>query len=63
MCPVPESSLSQGLREVHEMVTSGHSPAQCAVVFRSLANEYPHTPWLREWAGRWEALGSSWLAK
>lgn len=57
-----EPELLDVLREVYKLADSGGTPSQCAVVYRSLAKQYPSRDWLSDWADRWEEAGSDWKA-
>ncbi len=57
-----DADLKQALTEVHHAAEKGWTPAQCAVVYRSLYRVHPTRHWLAEWAYRWEQAGSDWKA-
>lgn len=60
--PTLPPELRNTLREVYDMAEAGATPAACAVVYRSLARQYPEYPWLADWASRWERAESDWRA-
>ena len=55
-----EEDLQKTLAEVFKAASSGWTPAQCAVVYRSLAKAHPTRHWLLDWAERWEKAGDDW---
>lgn len=56
---IPE--LESALEDVYRQVDQhGWKPPQVAVVYRSLASQYPQKPWLSDWADRFLAMGDSW---
>ena len=55
-----EPELQNALGEVFSMAQDGSTPEQCAVVYRSLARQYPERQWLADWARRWELMGEKW---
>jgi len=55
-----EPDLLAALQQVFAAASSGWTPAQCAVVYRSLARAYPTRDWLSQWAQRWENAGDDW---
>jgi hypothetical protein len=55
-----EPELMSAVADVFHMAESGSTPAQCAVVYRSLYREYPTRFWLHDWAERWESAGDDW---
>lgn len=57
-----EADLQSSLRQVYELADKGWTPAQCAVVYRSLLRSHPTRYWLNDWAERWEAAGNDWKA-
>jgi len=52
--------LQKALAEVYQMANEGSTPRHCAVVYRSLSNQYPDRPWLLNAARDWEAMGDVW---
>ena len=56
----PPTPLQRALMDVCKAAWAGASPAVCAVVYRSLAREYPNATWLTKHAVEWEALGERW---
>jgi hypothetical protein len=53
--------FTRALAEVCELAHRGKPPAECAVVYRSLAREHPHhADWLNRWANMWAHMGDSW---
>lgn len=54
------ASLRAGLVAAFEMALTGSSPAECAVLYRSLFREFPSHRWLARWASRWESFGTAW---
>ena len=61
--PTPTTPLQQALRDVCGMAMAGKPPKACAVVYRSLAKEYPDRHWLESYAYQWEQLGDSFYGK
>lgn len=59
--PMPEE-LRKALAEVYRMADEGSSPAECAVVYRSLAIQYPDRPWIFNYAIDLERMGGTWRA-
>jgi hypothetical protein len=57
--PMPPE-LQRAVSDVFHMAREGKSPAACAVVYRSLAREYPERHWLERWAKIWEGWGDKW---
>jgi hypothetical protein len=57
-----QEELRDTLNEVFLAASSGWTPAQCAVVYRSLFRVHPTRHWLVDWAERWEAAGDDWKA-
>lgn len=57
-----EADLLESLKAVYECAWNGWTPAQCAVVYRSLYRAHPHRHWLEDWAARWEKAGTDWQA-
>ena len=51
--PLP-AALALALKDVYEMAEHGADPKTCAVVYRSLAKEYPQRVWLADAAERME---------
>ena len=60
--PMPKS-LHQGVVQAFRMACDGESPKACAVVYRSLAREFPERQWLAAYAAFWEKLADSWTGK
>lgn len=57
--PMPKD-LVAALAETYQMAQDGLSPAQCAVMYRSLYNQYPNRPWLLNAARDLELMGDKW---
>lgn len=57
-----EPELQLALAGVLEQASAGWTPAQCAVVYRSLYRQHPSRHWLGDWAERWEKAGTDWKA-
>lgn len=58
--PNDSPDLSKALVDVYEMSNSGATPAQCAVVYRSLYRQFPGEHWLQGWSEKWEKDGERW---
>jgi hypothetical protein len=52
--------LLAALKDVYNLAYDGGSPAQCAVVYRSLARQYPNRMWIEDAALHWEAMNDRW---
>jgi hypothetical protein len=55
-----EPELLTAVHDVYTCADKGWTPAQCAVVYRSLARAYPTRYWLSEKAAAWEKAGDDW---
>jgi len=52
--------LMKAVADVFKLAAEGGTPAQCAVVYRSLARQYPNRLWISDAAAKWEAMGERW---
>lgn len=57
--PMPPELL-KALNDVYKLADEGGTPAQCAVVYRSLARQYPKRLWLADAAAKWEEMDERW---
>lgn len=57
----PDSPIAHALADCHRRAGLGATPAQTAVVYRSLAREHPnHAPWLARFAAIFADMGDRW---
>jgi len=52
--------LLAAVKDVYNLAYDGGSPAQCAVVYRSLARQFPNRLWIADAASHWEAMNERW---